>query len=102
MQAGLGFLEGIKFDAAKIRYKGVRVDELRAQIIATYNNSIPRECGDSKNIFNNGDKTVKITYLFMCDMKICPRCVPAQSAPPSGYVPICGVCRSNYDHERHK
>ena len=102
LQAGLGFQEGIKFGEANVRYKGVRVDELRAQIIAIYNNSIPRECGDCSNIFNNGDLTVKITYCFMCNMKICPRCVPAQSAPPSGYVPICSVCRSNYGHERHK
>ena len=84
LQAGLGFLEGIKFGEANVRYKGVRVDELRAQIIAIYNNNIPRECGDCSNIFNNCDLTVKITYCFMCNMKICPRCVPAQSAPPSG------------------
>ena len=45
--------------------------------------------------------TVKLTYCFMCDMKICPKCVPALGFPPSGYVPICGVCRSNYGHERH-
>ena len=101
LEAGLGFNEGMKYAEAKKHYKGVRFEELRAQIVAKYNNNIPRECNDCKYIFNNGDMTVKLTYCFMCDMKICPRCVPAQSSPPSGYVPICGVCRSSYGNERH-
>ena len=30
LEAGLGFIEGLKYDEAKKRYKGVRVDKIRA------------------------------------------------------------------------
>ena len=53
LQAGLGFLVGINFQEAQTRYKGGRIDQLKDQIIVIYNNSIPRECGDYKFIFNN-------------------------------------------------
>ena len=102
LTAGLGFMDGASFTEAKAKFKGVRVDELRAQILARYNNSIPRICNDCNGVYNNGDMTTKITYCFICDSKICPTCVPAQSSPPNGYVPICGFCRDSYAHDRHR
>ena len=44
---------------------------------------------------------IKLMYCFKYDMKICPKCVPAQSSQSCGHVPICGVFRSSYGNERH-
>ena len=95
-------MEGTAFAEAKIKFKGVRVDKLRAQILARYNNSISRICGDCRNIYNNGDLTTKLTYCYICDTKICPTCVPNVANPPNGYVPICGICRDSYAHDRKR
>ena len=50
--ATLGFLNGIGLQEATAKYKKPKVDEVKEELVRTYNKKAPRECNDCKKSYN--------------------------------------------------
>ena len=98
--ATMEFLMDINFDEAKNKYKKLLVDELRNLIIKKYNQGSPQECKQCRKVYNI-DETIECRHCFICDLKMCPNCIPTDpgwgiSITPKGLLPVCHHCEIKY------
>ena len=98
IQAGMGFLEGILFNEAKVHYHGIKVDELRAKIVAKFKLMCPMNCNVCKSIYNHEESLVRTCVCFLCNVRMCPTCSPCVTPAPRGYVPVCNDCMEIHGH----
>ena len=100
--ATLGFLKGVGFIESKQMYNKAYVEDLRKELVMTYEQLGRQHCNQCDKVFDGNSK--EETVCFICDKAMCLKCLPMDSDReyPKGLIPACGQCQEEVKHNNKR